>query len=285
MENTIATSFLGLLMLGAGAVSASAQYACTHVIGFSQTRQWYLDAGVFEDYVGDDRWQLVVESSGGIEKWADLSYSGWKNRILSPCVRNSANPDRVVLTISGRLDRDVRAWVETIRRTIGTVRTRYPSVQEIVLQPLVGDHFSPRCRNVKASMKHRYIDQAIQEVISTPGIFDVPVVAGISPEVRTCGDYGDASGHLTGEGAVEAARKIGEYYATTPSTSLSSTPPENKLEAAREIAASIPNRALEAKAAIIASGQSVPAAIEALDAAIAAGMEAVKAIDAAEDAE
>ena len=74
---------------------------CTHVIGFSQSSEWYETLGIFEDGVDDDRWQLRWIIGGGVDLWQDPNYAGWSEPLVSPCAEGSAAPDRVLLTISG----------------------------------------------------------------------------------------------------------------------------------------------------------------------------------------
>ncbi|MGQ0668971.1 MAG: hypothetical protein ACT4PO_04755, partial [Actinomycetota bacterium] len=83
---------------------------------------------------------------------------------------------------------------------------------EIILQPLVGGPGDAPCltRNgsiVEASASHPVIDKAIAMVVG-PG-----VVAGVSPEVRTCEDFQDSVGHLERRAAGPIGADIGRHYA------------------------------------------------------------------------
>lgn len=182
-------------------------FTCTQVIGFSQTRQWYR---AFETTAADDRWQLVWAPSAVIQYWAMPAFGGWTHRIDSPCRDGSSNPDRVILTISGLLDEDPADWASDIRQAIDTVRSKYPDIEQILLQPVVGGPDSTVCfvggDPVRASVNHPVIVKAIESLVGGD------VDAGAFPEVAACSDYVDAKGHLTSEGAVAVGGEVAGYY-------------------------------------------------------------------------
>jgi hypothetical protein len=187
-------------------------FTCTEVIGFSQTAQWYLDAPDFEDVVGTAGWQLLWRTGAAIDLWADPNFSGWSAPIESPCADGSDAPDRVVLTISKQVfEDDVTVWTQDILAAVQTVGDKYPDVEQIVLQPVVGGPGHATCIHngdpVRASVNHPVIDAAIAKAVGGD------VVAGFSPEVRTCDDYQDAIGHLGREARGPIGRTIAEFYA------------------------------------------------------------------------
>jgi hypothetical protein len=196
---------------------------CTEVIGFSQTYQWYFGGSPsydqFLSQLPPGSTQLRWEGGAAIDSWADPTFTGWTSLGSSACTRNSSNPDRVVITITaGAFVSDVGWWRQEISAVIANVKSRYSNVRTIFLQPVVGGPGNGICYfngnsadPVRASWNHPYIDQAIG------GLVGGVVVAGPSPEVRTCADYADDIGHLTdgtdgGRGA--AATTIGAFYAS-----------------------------------------------------------------------
>lgn len=183
------------------------QFACTHVIGYSQSAGWYHSG--FETVVDDDSWQLVWRSGGAIDLWANPDFDGWSRPIESPCVSGSNAPDRVLLTISADFQSDPAWWAGHIQTVIGHIRTKLPSVGTILLQPVVGGPSHQVCTpdGERASTNHPVIDEGIASVV----VGDI--LAGFSPEVRTCADYSDFIGHLTSEGYAAAAAAIGQAYA------------------------------------------------------------------------
>ena len=184
--------------------------ACTLVIGFSQTAEWYEAGGAFESVVEDDRWQLKWAGGAGVDRWSDPDDVAWGAEVLSPCAAGSEAPDRIVLSISGPFGEDEDAWVGAIKGSVDLIRGGYPSARRIGLVPVVGGPSHRDCtfdgRRVRASWQHLYVDNAIEKVIDadrTGMLF-----AGPSPEVRTCDDYRDALGHLTEEGAAAMGRMM-----------------------------------------------------------------------------
>jgi hypothetical protein len=191
-------------------------FDCTQVIGYSQVASWYMRDGVFESIVGANRWQLLWNSGGGVDRWQNPDYAGWNNNLVSPCAENSAAPGRVVLSVSGPYGGNEEAWAAAIEATIETIRVKIPSARRIVLQAVVGGPNGEPCtidgQLVRASWQHAHIDNAIAAVVAARFGTEPEVVPGFSPRVRDCDDYSDALGHLTGAGAVAAGRTIGEYY-------------------------------------------------------------------------
>ncbi len=185
-------------------------FACTLVIGYSQTAQWYEAGGVFESMVGDDRWQLKWAGGAGVDRWSDPDDRAWSADVLSPCATKMDAPDRIVFSISGPFGEDEDAWVAGIKGSLDLIRERYPSARRIVLVPVVGGPSHRDCtldgRRVRASWQHAHIDNAIEKVVGDDG--SRLLVAGPSPEVRTCDDYRDALGHLTEEGAAAMGRML-----------------------------------------------------------------------------
>lgn len=196
-------------------VDAGGGFACTRVLGFSQTRQWYAarDGGGFEAVLDGDRWELFYHLGAGITLWADPNSRMWtQSDLWSPCSLRSGDPDRVLLTIStDTYLPDVAAWVSYISRAVSTIRSKYPNVREIILQPVVGGPDGGRCEldgaTVRATFNHPYIAMAIEKMV------DRGVVAGASPEVRSCADYQDSAGHLSPEARAAIGAAIGEHYA------------------------------------------------------------------------
>lgn len=190
-----------------------ARFECTELIGFSQTRQWALDVAEFQERVGDASWQVRWEPGGAIYKWIDPGYGGWDGAADSGCSSRARSPDRVVLTITSQSYEAASApFVRWIEDVIEVVRDRYPSVQRIVLQPVIGGPDDGPCplgdgREVRAAHNHPLIDTAIANVVGGD------VVTGPSPEVRTCADYSDDVGHLDEDSRTPIANQIADGYA------------------------------------------------------------------------
>lgn len=182
-------------------------FRCTLVIGFSQTNGWY-SAG-FESVVEDAAWEELWQNGAAIDLWADPQFDGWSNEIVSPCTDGPNDPDRVLLTISADFQDDPDWWADHIRQTVANIRDRYGDVRQIMLQPVVGGPGHAVCSpdGVRASQNHPVIDEGIARVVEDD------IIAGFSPEVRTCEDYVDFIGHLSGEASAAVAATLGAYYA------------------------------------------------------------------------
>jgi hypothetical protein len=186
--------------------SSSAE--CTMVIGFSQTQDWYR-AGTFEQILPDGEWELLGQGGGAIQLWADPAYEGWSSMIYSPCT--TGEPDRAILTITGQ-GRSVAQWMVDIEEAALTTRSKFPSVAEVLLQPVVGGPDHAICEfggeTVRAAQNHPLIDDAIAQVVSSSNWMR----AGFSPEVRTCTDYGDSIGHLVDSANGPVGAEIATFY-------------------------------------------------------------------------
>jgi hypothetical protein len=198
-------------------------FACSQVIGFSQTGQWYTgesntDLAGFQAIVNNDRWQVLFRGGAGVEEWSDPNFVGWDVPLLAPCVDSADKPDRVILTISGDIGNvvnDPQVWADEIDRAITTITLKYDSVRQVLLQPVVGGPNDSLCtfdnQEVRASVNHPVIDQAIERVVANHSV-GIAVAAGFSPTVADCSDYRDTLGHLTEMASDAVGRKIGLFY-------------------------------------------------------------------------
>ncbi|RMD98850.1 MAG: hypothetical protein D6812_12725 [Deltaproteobacteria bacterium] len=217
----IVVALLGGLGPGSCGSPEPEDFACTEVIGFSQTRQWYVDSD-FETLVEDGAWQLRAPSGASIDRWADPTYAGWAQPPYSSCTEgDSTAPDRVLLTVSGDFGEDVRAWVEAIEAVVHLIQEeKYPQVERIMLQAVVGGpqaHGDPPCPAgdgfVRASYQQPYIYEATQIVAEEENAAGRDVIPGADPHVERCEDYQDATGHLTSGASLAVGHALGEYYA------------------------------------------------------------------------
>jgi hypothetical protein len=198
-------------------------FTCTQFIGYSQTNNWFGDANGFRVVGGLDapRYEMLWNGGGAVHYWVDPGYAGWNNGVAFPCATNAYAPDRAVMDVTEDFYLDdpstggVSRVVTDVRNVIATIRSKYPSVRQLYLQPVVGGPGGSTCAiggvNVRASVNHPYIAQAIDQVVAggTPG-FDVR--RGPNPTVSSCAGYADTTGHLADGSGVGQA--IGNWYAT-----------------------------------------------------------------------
>ena len=176
------------------------------------------------------------------------------DHIYSNCATNAINPDRVIVSITSTPNPlnapstsityqnknekisadDLNDWIIDIKTVISVIKSKYSNARQIVLQPVIGGPNHSLCPspastpadllarypNVRASVNHPIVDQAIDSIVAELGAQSV--AKGFSPLVRGCSDYADYMGHLTNPGYTAAAATIGNYYG---SLSLDPTPP------------------------------------------------------------
>jgi hypothetical protein len=184
-------------------------YACTRVLGFSQTRQWYV-SGNFEAYVPAGNWEAQVQNGVTFDLYTDPNSTVWSVPVYSPC--SSGPLERVVLTVGIKVaDGNL---VSKIRTAIDNIRTKWPSVREIVLQPEVGGPQESVCyyngTPVASTVQHPSVEAAIAQVAGGD------VVIGADPHVSDCSMFSDFGGHLYASGYTYVAQLLGNFYATFP---------------------------------------------------------------------
>ena len=193
-------------------------FSCTLFIGYSQTNNWWWFNG-FESVTDDSRYEILFQFGGAIWKWADPSFEGWSNAVSSRCPSGVA-PDRIVLDVTEDFfisatdpALNVSRVANDIRSAIATARSKFPTAQQVWLQPVVGGPNHSVCafggnpaNPVRASANHPFIDQAIALVVGGT------VVRGPSPEVFSCADYEDNIGHLVSPAKDTIGRSIGGWY-------------------------------------------------------------------------
>jgi hypothetical protein len=200
---------------------AGGAFTCTQFIGFSVTTSWFSNAGGFQAVTALDqsRYQLMWAGGGAVHYWADPTYPGWTFGVSNPtpCALNSLAPDRVVMDITEDfyIDDPVNGGVARvatdIRNVIATIRSKYPSVRQIYLEPIVGGPGLDTCGRVRAAVNHPYLKQAIDQVIAGGVGFDVR--RGPDPTVQNCTQYVDSVGHLDSPGQQAAGQFMGNWYA------------------------------------------------------------------------
>lgn len=188
---------------------AGTAHTATRVIGFSQTREWFLSG--FETHVVDAHWEAVTPNGASIEKWADSTYVGWSTAAMSTVAQGPIT--RAVLNVSGAA-RSQAQWQADIEAAVTTLQAKLPDVTAIILEPVVGGPAHTVCQfagqDVRAAANHPTIDLAIADAVAAnPSLLS----AGLSPEVGDCSHYEDTTGHLSSAGAAHVAAQMGAYYA------------------------------------------------------------------------
>ncbi|GEM_PF-6837971 len=198
-----------------GAVAAQASFACTEVLGFSQSMQWFMSRATHQEAGKASQlpvdpflpgWQGRFTFGASVELWADPKYKGWEGTYRSAAHCEREQVDRVVFNVSGA-PRSAEEWARGVATVAEIIRSRYPAVQEIVMQPVVGAG-SGQCLGVRAALNQPFIVAGIRQAAS-PGSMIKP---GPAPKVSTCSQFSDSLGHLTEDGAKYIRGWLRSYY-------------------------------------------------------------------------
>jgi len=214
---TVLPACLALALMAAPlAASAQERFACTEVLGFSQSMEWFGGFSLATRRASGESMELAADSflptwqgrftmGAAVEVWATPDGRGWQFAYVSQsaCPRDAV--DRVVFNVSGAT-RPLAQWVSDIRRTVSVIRARYPKLRRLVLEPVVGAP-AGQCENVRAGLNHPVIVEAIRQVADG----DL-VRAGALPSVSDCSQFRDRLGHLTPDAARAVHDRIRDYY-------------------------------------------------------------------------
>jgi hypothetical protein len=218
-------------------------FVCSEMLGFSQTGNiWSLQRSpndAFESVVDGTRYQARIVDGGAVWKWADPTFVGWSGGSISPCTANASAPDRVIVDItetfwigdvcgshafddcSAGSDTSVTRVTQDIRNVVATIRSKYPSVRQIYLKPMVGGPpGGGQCliagHPIRGIQNSPLIAQAIAAVAN-----GVDVLATPSWGVRDCFDFyddGQYVGHLSpfNDAKPRIGQVIGTWFAARP---------------------------------------------------------------------
>jgi hypothetical protein len=223
-------------------------FTCSEMLGFSQTGNiWSLQRSpndAFESVVDGTRYQARIVDGGAIWKWADPSFSGWSGSPISACTANALAPDRMIVDVaenfwigdvcgshafddcSAGADTSVARVAQDIRTTVATIRSKYASVRQIMLMPMVGGppdggqcfirDSTGATHPIRGIQNSPLIAQAIAQVAN-----GVDVLATLQWGVRDCNDFyddGQYVGHLNplNDAKPRIGQLIGTWFAARP---------------------------------------------------------------------
>jgi hypothetical protein len=199
-------------------------FTCTQIIGFSQTRQWWLGTGTqnFQTAINNPtQWQGLFVDGASIDHWANPNDPAWNTGLFNPCSFLSTDPDRVLLDVSGDYHSDLNFWITNMKAAITNIHNKYPNVRQIILQPVVGGPRGGSCPTsdpasqfgtVRATYNFPFISQAIGQTASAANVI------GNQPTVDVCANYLDWVGHLDTTFSGVIGTRIAQYYNTHSST-------------------------------------------------------------------
>lgn len=198
-------------------------FACTQVLGFSQSLEWFggLSLESLADGAGSSEppglkqggflpaWQGRFYPGASVEDWMDPEHPGWSGPSATaretPAHCSREEVDRVIFNVSGA-PRSPDAWAEAVDSVAAVVRAKFPAVRRVVMQPVVGAP-EGECRDIRAARNHPGIAEGIRRAAEQG-----PVTAGPKPKVAACKQYRDDLGHLTEEGAESIRAVLRDHY-------------------------------------------------------------------------
>jgi hypothetical protein len=179
-------------------------FACTQLIGYSQTEQWF---SAFEAEVTNAKWELRWAGGHGVDVWKNPGDSGWNAALVSACAEGSNDVERVMFSISGPHGSNVSAWEADIDAFMSTVRGKLPNAHVFILEPVVG---GPNMNCSRADEQNPSILEAIKNVAAR----DPEVFVGHDAHVSSCSGFQDSLGHLTSSAASQIGAEKGAFYSS-----------------------------------------------------------------------
>lgn len=190
----------------AAAGSNKEEFTCTQVMGVSVTGDWF-KAG-FEVAEHDGRWQALTRKHAFIELWGDPHDPIWSEPLASPCLKNSANPDRVIFTGVNWQFTTVDQWTAAFTTAVRTIKTKYPAIKRIELLTMLRGPGNHSCGN-DMTVVAPTIDLAVAKVVAA---FPKLVVAAPRFEAPGCDVFTKGGPHFTEEGMAKVAKVYATHY-------------------------------------------------------------------------
>lgn len=214
-------------------------YVSTRWLGFSVTFSWW---AAFQAAIPNpSQHELLWYSGGSIDVWADpdnvawAGTSGGSGALINPTAVRSGDPDRVIVNVSGLsaslhlpggYSSNVEEWRGYLASTIANVRSKYPNVRMILLQPnidgpgggytLVGntsaaDHSQDTDAAPYGVVRCTYTTKYIRTAIASLSLANVR--EGYAPLVSADAGFADWAGHITDPEAALVGPAVAAYYA------------------------------------------------------------------------
>src|SRR6185436_2596685 len=190
----------------AAAGSKGPAFVCTQVMGVSVTGDWF-GAG-FESGNDDARWQALTREHAFVELWGDPKDDVWSEKIVSPCTKKSARPDRVLFMGVNWQWKSVDEWTAALTRAVKTIKSKYPSVRNIELLTMLRGPGNKTCGN-PMTVVEPFIDEAVAKVAAA---FPKLVTVGPRLEAPDCGVFTKGGPHFTPDGMARVANVYAAHY-------------------------------------------------------------------------
>ncbi len=188
---------------------APPKYVCNQVMGVSVTGEWF--AGGFESFVDDGHWQGMTLSHAYVDLWADSTNTVWGTPLVSPCTKNSSDPDRILFTGCNWDYKTAAEWTQALTAVVGNLKGKYPSVKRIDLLTMIRAPGNKLCEGAlnNEAIVAPYIDEAMANVAAA---FPDLVVVAPKFEAPNCDVFVLGGPHFTPDGAAVLGQIFGAYY-------------------------------------------------------------------------
>jgi hypothetical protein len=201
-----------------GAPPAGA-FACTQFMGPNVTGEWF--AAGFETFVDNARYQVKAPHRSFVEDWANPGHAVWRESMCDSTFRdcdtrsrcaNGGAPDRIVfVTQTGDyLGTSQKAWEDSIKKAIATIKVKYPTVKQVELLTFVRGPQNANCG--KETTVSAALDAAHAALAASSG---GTITAGPRFSVNNCNLF-KSPPHFSPDGNKAVAEMVGKHYAQTP---------------------------------------------------------------------
>lgn len=199
------------------AALSATDYVSTRVLGYSIIESSW--SAFYAAIPNPSQWELLWYSGGAVDVWADPDHVAWagssgaSGALENPTAARSGDPDRVIYCCSGfsivpvnlyppgGYNKTVSVWVGYLNSVIANIRSKYPNVRMILIQPpIAGPGLGPCTGYVDAEAqpsgenRQTYHAQPVKQAIAY--VTRANVRQGGSFTVSDCADFQDWSGHL-----------------------------------------------------------------------------------------
>ena len=221
---------------------STTDYLRTRFLGFSVTHGFWSD---FRARINNpSNWELLWYSGGSVDVWADSNSAAWLGDSGDPAntsglidgvggdstgdaLVHTAQVDRIILNVSGLsaalhlpggYSSDVSEWRGYISTTIANIRSKYPNVKMILLQPNVGgpsggtqcsaggDSNAVPTNIIRCCYTSPYIYSACASLVRGN------VRMGCINYASACAGFSDWAGHMVSGQYTTTGQETADYY-------------------------------------------------------------------------
>jgi hypothetical protein len=187
-------------------------------MGVSITYNWFT-SGFDTAPLDTTRWQLKGVDVAGvsfIDEWSNPANTMlWNAPVVSPCAKNSDNPDRILFVGVNWTYTTAAQWVSAWDTLFATLKSKYSNLKRVDLMTMLRAPNNMLCpgNNSAETVVQPFIDQAIATVVAANPTFAhaAPIVY-----VPSCAVFQPNSPHLLTAQAPAVAAVVQSFYVNEP---------------------------------------------------------------------